>query len=212
MAMKRSGNVEAPLWGSAMAVEYQTRPFTVEEYFKLVEVGILREDDRVELLDGEIVLMPPTGKDHNSVVARIIRALVMQLGERAIVLPAGSLRLSDISAPQPDFAILRPREDFYRARLARPEDVIALVEAAASSLRYDRGRKLRAYARAGIPEYWIANLSAWTIECHAQPDRAAERYAVTALAAGGDTIALAAFPDIDFSVVDLLGPKDPPRG
>jgi hypothetical protein len=188
-----------------MATDYQTRPFTVEEYFKLVEVGILAEDERVELLDGEIVLMSPIGPDHNSTVLRINQFFVSRLGERAMVLPQGSLRLSNFSAPQPDFCVLRPKDDFYRAALAEPADVVALVEVSNTSLAYDRGRKLRAYVRARIPEYWIADLAAWTVVRHRTPNDLG--YTEVAVNSGDDEIALEAIPEIRFRVSELLGPR-----
>lgn len=136
-----------------MAVEYRTRPFTVEEYFKLFETGIFREDERVELLDGEIVLMPPPGPEHDSTLGRFNRLLVTRLGERALVFGGATLPLSFNSAPNPDYELLVPREDFYRNGRPRPaEDVYAVIELSMSSLAYDRGRKLRAYASARIRE------------------------------------------------------------
>ena len=188
-----------------MATDYRTRPFTVEEYFKLVEVGILAEDERVELLDGEIILMAPIGPDHNSTVLRMTRYFVSRFGERAMVLPQGSMRLSRISAPEPDFCVLRPKDDFYRAALAEPEDVLALVEVASTSLAYDRGRKLRAYARAGIPEYWIADLVAWTVVRYRSPNDLG--YSETTINSGDDEIALSAIPEVTFGVSELLGPR-----
>lgn len=188
-----------------MALDYQTRPFSFEEYLKLAEVGILREDDRVELIDGEIVLMPPTGLDHMSVVARMTRFLVTRLGDRAIVMPQSTQRLSDFNAPEPDFAIAPPRDDFYRSAYAKPSDFFAFVEVAQSSLSYDCGRKVRLYARHGVREYWIADLVDWKVEVLRDP--AGETYASRRVAHGDDALALAAVPDVTFTVAELLGPK-----
>jgi Uma2 family endonuclease len=188
-----------------MATEYRTRRFTVEEYFRLAEVGILKEDERVELLDGEIVLLPAIGPDHNSVVLRMNHLLVSRLGERAMVLPQGSMRLSDTSAPEPDFCVLRPKDDFYRSGLALPEDVYALVEVSGASLAYDRGRKLKAYARARIPEYWIADLAAWSIIGHRNPNDLG--YAEVTTYAADAEIAFEAAPTIRFRAAELLGPR-----
>ncbi len=189
-----------------MAVEYRTRPFTVEEYFKLFETGIFREDERVELLDGEIVLMPPPGPEHDSTLGRFNRLLVTRLGERALVFGGATLPLSFNSAPNPDYELLVPREDFYRNGRPRPaEDVYAVIELSMSSLAYDRGRKLRAYASARIREYWVVDIAHWAVEVHREPSDVG--YASRHIARPGQSIALAAFPDIEFTVDELLGPR-----
>jgi Uma2 family endonuclease len=188
-----------------MAVEFERRRFSFDEYFKLVEAGILREHDRVELIDGEILLMAPIGLDHASVVARMNRSLVSRLGERAIVMPQSTQRLSDFNAPEPDFAIAAPRDDFYRSAYAKPSDMFAFVEVAQSSLAYDRGRKLRLYARHGIQEYWIADLADWSVEVLREPRE--ETYASRRIARGEESLAFAAVADVTFTVAELLGPK-----
>jgi len=191
-----------------MATDIQKRPFTFDEYFKLVEAGILKEDDHVELLDGEILLMPPIGEDHDSTTIRFTRSLISKLGDRIMLLPAGTMKLSKYSAPEPDFALLRPRSDFYRGGHPQPADTFALVELSDSSLSYDQGRKLNAYARARIPEYWIANLRSWHIARYREPSDIG--YAEPTIFSGAEPLSFAAFPDVTFSVDELLGPAEPP--
>jgi Uma2 family endonuclease len=187
-----------------MVVEEQRRLFTFQEYFKLVEVGILRERDRVELIDGEILVMAPIGLDHESTVMRVARVLITRLGELAMVMPQSTQKLSDFNAPEPDFAILAPRDDFYRKAYATPREVIGFVEVAQSSLAYDRGRKRRLYARHGIAEYWIVNLVDWSVEVNREP--CGEEYAVERIVRGSETLAFSALPHASFRAEELLGP------
>ncbi|MBC5811070.1 MAG: Uma2 family endonuclease [Candidatus Eremiobacteraeota bacterium] len=187
-----------------MAIDYRTRKISVDEYIKMADVGILEADERVELLDGEIVLMPPIGQPHNSGVLRMSDILMAALRGKALVLVQGSFRLSKFSAPQPDFAVLEPSADYYRSEEIEPRNVLALIEVAQTSLAYDRGKKLHAYARAGVREYWIFNLPEHCLEVYRHPndlgykDRTVRRL--------GDTMSFAALPDVEFAVEDLLGP------
>lgn len=108
--------------------------FTADEYARMGEAGILTEDDRVELIDGEIVVMSPIGPRHGACVASANRALVRAAGDAAIVLPQSDVRLALYYQPQPDLTLLRPRDDFYASRHAGPSDVLLVVEIAESSL------------------------------------------------------------------------------
>jgi Uma2 family endonuclease len=135
------------------------RRFSVDEYYRMAEAGILHEDDRVELLDGEIIEMTPIGSLHAACVDRLTRFFVSACGDRAIVRVQNPVRLSTESEPEPDLAILRPRADYYARAHPGPADVLLVIEVADSSLDYDRGRKAEAYARSGIPELWIVDLA-----------------------------------------------------
>ena len=131
---------------------------TVDEYHRMAEVGLLAPDARVELIEGEIIDMAPIGISHNCAVSKLNRLLVMAAGDRAIVLSQGSFRLSNITEPQPDFILLKPREDFYASKFAGGEDTLLVVEVSDTTLRYDRNVKVPLYARHGIPEVWIVDL------------------------------------------------------
>ena len=131
---------------------------TVDEYYKMAEVGILDEDSRVELIEGEIIDMTPIGAPHVSVVNRLTRLFVLATGESAIIQPQGSIRLSNFTAQQPDLVVLKPRDDFYASRLANAGDILLIVEVSDSSLRYDRDIKVPLYARYGVAEVWIMDL------------------------------------------------------
>ena len=143
-----------------MAVMLAKRRFTVDEYYRMAEVGILSARDRVELIDGEIVTMTPIGARHNGCVTSAARALTRAAGDDALVQSQGPVRLDVYYEPEPDLALLRPRDDFYTSRHAGPADVILIVEIADSSIEYDRDVKASIYAMSGIPEYWVADLNA----------------------------------------------------
>ncbi len=142
---------------------------TVADIYRMLDAGILHEDSRVELIDGELLDMAPIGSDHATTVDRLMKALVLACGDRAIVRAQNPVRLDDLNEPQPDFSILRPRPDGYRHGHPGPADVLLLIEVADSSLRFDRRVKLPLYARFGIPEVWIADLQRRVLERHLSP-------------------------------------------
>jgi Uma2 family endonuclease len=132
--------------------------FTVDEHGRMGESGIFHEDDRVELIEGEIIEMSPIGSPHSGANIRIQKRLEQAVGDHAIVSSQNPIILGDFSEPQPDIALLRPRSDFYSRSHPTPADVLLLVEIAESSLRYDREVKLPLYARHDIPAVWLVDL------------------------------------------------------
>jgi Uma2 family endonuclease len=135
-----------------MPVDIQRWLFTADDYQRMGQAGILSPEDRVELIEGEIVSMTPIGPRHNAAVARANKLFVTAAGDTAIVLTQGSVRLNLRSEPEPDIAILRPRQDYYASRHAGPADILLLLEVAQASIDIDRDVKLRLYARSGIHE------------------------------------------------------------
>ena len=131
---------------------------TADEYCRMAEVGLLAPEARVELIDGEILAVPPIGKDHESVVDQLNHMFVRAVDDHAIVRVQGSVRLGSMSMPQPDITVLKPRLDFYRSRRATASDVLLIIEVSESTLRFDRDVKVPLYARHGIPEVWIVDL------------------------------------------------------
>jgi Uma2 family endonuclease len=186
-----------------MAIALKRRRFTVDDYYRMAEVGILTEDDRVELLDGEIVEMSPIGSDHGGHVKRLTALFTSRLGARVIVSVQDPVRLSRHSEPQPDVVLLRPRDDFYARSHPRPEDVLLLVEVADTSVDTDRRIKMPLYARAGIGEVWLLDLPAERVEIYREP--AATGYRETRTLARGQGLSPQAFPDLALVVEDLLG-------
>lgn len=158
-----------------MPVALNKRRFTADDYQRMGQVGILPEGGRMELIDGEVVTMTPIGPRHSACVGCATRALVRAAGDTAIVLPQGSVRLDLYHEPEPDLVLLRPRADFYASRHAGPEDILLIVEIAASSIEYDRDVKAPIYARSGVPEYWLADLNANLMSRYSSPERGAFR-------------------------------------
>jgi len=185
-----------------MAVEAATtrRRFTRAEYYRMVEVGILGEDDRVELIKGEIVQMPPIGSRHFAFVINLNRLLAVRLANYALVSVQSPVILTDDTEPQPDLAVLRPRS--YKERKAYADDVLLLIEAADTSLAYDRTTKLRLYARAGIPEYWIVDCASESVEIYRDPS--GESYRDVTRASAPATLRLQAFPDVELSPAEIF--------
>ena len=173
---------------------------TVTDIYRMLDAGVLHEDDRVELIDGELLDMAPIGSDHATTVDRLTKALVMACGDRAIVRVQNPVRLDDLNEPQPDFSVLRLQPDGYRKGHPGPGDVLLLVEVADSSLRFDRRVKLPLYARFGIPEVWIADLQRRVLEKHRTPVEGT--YADTAEHKLGERVSLALLPE---AVVTLAG-------
>ena len=182
------------------------RRFTVEEFCAMAEAGILAEDERVELLDGEIFVMPPIGPPHEDGTTRLSRDLILRLGDRAWVRVQNSVRLNDFGLPEPDIAVVRFRNDYHRNR-PTPADVLLVIEVADSSLRRDRELKLPHYAAAGIPEVWIANVPARQVEAFHDPVDGV--YQSRRVVPADGQISPIAFPDVVLTVGGfLLGDPD----
>ncbi|MPZ13025.1 MAG: Uma2 family endonuclease [Chloroflexi bacterium] len=164
--------------------------------------GILGPDDRVELVDGEIIAKAPIGGPHASRVLRLNRLFSAALADVAYVHVQSPLRLSNVSEPVPDVMLLRPRPDFY-VEHPTPSDVLLLVEVSDTSLAYDRGRKLPLYAREGVPEVWLVEIGPGTISVHREPSPAG--YCISETRGRGEPLAPSAFPDAVFNVDDILG-------
>ena len=144
---------------------------TVADYYRMAEVGILDPEARVELIDGEIIDMAPPGSPHAATVHYLNEVLVRAAVGRATVLVQNPVRLDEYSEPQPDLALLRRRDDFYRERHPRAGDVLLIVEIAATSLKFDRETKQPLYARHGIPEMWLVDLGSRRLfRCRAPRD------------------------------------------
>jgi Uma2 family endonuclease len=179
------------------------RLFRRYEYYAMAEAGILKPEDRVELIEGEIYRMGPIGNRHAGCVNRLLRRFaVLMAADRAVLSPQNPVNLTDISEPQPDITVLRPRQDFYGDAHPTPEDVLLLIEVADSSIGFDRGTKLPLYARCGIPEAWLIDLVKKTLEVHRDPGR--DGYRQVQRLRDGDRIAPLAFPDFEITVESIL--------
>ena len=171
------------------------RKLGADDYFRMIDTGILGKEDRVELIDGAIIDKAPISQGHAATASALTHALVMACLDRALVGPNNSIRLDRLNVPEPDFAVFRHRPDFYATGdRPGPADVLLLVEVADSSLRYDRTVKLPLYARAGIPEVWIVDLKRRVLHAHRRPMDG--EYAEITTHHPDDHLALAAAPDI----------------
>jgi Uma2 family endonuclease len=171
--------------------------FTLPMFERMHEAGVIDDDPKLELLDGQIYILPIAGLAHINRVKDIYDRLIKQMRAKSIVFNQSSIELTIASCPQPDIALLRPETP--RDRLARPEDVLLLIEVSDSTLEKDRNAKLALYARDGIQEYWIVNLQDDQLEVYRDPQR--ERYATSFTVKPGSSQACLAFPEdaIDWS-------------
>lgn len=186
-----------------MYAESHKRLFTVEEFHRMGELGILDDAARLELLGGEIFEMPPVGPGHQGDTDVLNMSFAPALAGRAIVRVQGPVVLDDHSEPSPDLVLLRPRADFYRQVHPRPDDVLLLVEVADTSLRYDRLDKLPRYAASGIREVWIVDRNGKRLEVHRRPSP--DGYGLTQVLTVPATVAPDAFPEIVLDVAAILG-------
>lgn len=185
-----------------MTVLLQTRRFTVEEFHRMVEAGILAEDDRVELLDGEIVEMTPIGPAHAECVRRLDSILHSQVGHRAIVSVQNAVQLDERSELYPDVAMLRPMAGGYGKRHPGPADVLLVIEVADTTVESDRSHKIPRYAQAGILEVWLIDLRAEQVEVFRQP--APGGYQLTRSQRRGDRIELHGLSGLAVLVSEIL--------
>jgi Uma2 family endonuclease len=152
-----------------MSLQIAKRWFTVAEYDRMGETGILTADDRVELVEGEIIEMSPIGRRHAACVGRLTNVFGRLLAKTAIVWVQNPIVLDDYSEPQPDVALLKRRDDFYERSLPMPDDVLLVIEVAETTIEYDRQIKVPLYARAGIAEVWLVNLVDEQVEIYTEP-------------------------------------------
>ncbi|MCL0078158.1 Uma2 family endonuclease [Dehalococcoidia bacterium] len=185
-----------------MTIQMLRRLFTVEEYHSMVRAGILGEDDRVELIEGEVEEMTPIGSRHVAAVNRLNRLFSDNVGRRAIISVQNPIRLGERSEPQPDLALLRPRPDFYSPAHPGPEDILLVIEVAETSADYDRVIKVPLYARGGILEVWLVNLEGEAIEVYQSPSL--EGYHEMETLRRGDRLSPSSFPELRLAVEEIL--------
>jgi Uma2 family endonuclease len=186
-----------------MSVQVEKWVFTVDEYHRMSEAGILSEEDRVELIEGEIIKMSPIGKYHAACVKRLNSALNRRAGDYAIISIQDPIRLGDRSEPEPDIALLKPRDDFYAQELPTAEDVLLIIEVADTSAEYDRNVKLPLYAKANIPETWLANIREDRIEAYLRPVNGI--YQNARLIKRGESLSPEALPNLVLTLEEIFG-------
>ena len=186
-----------------MATEVSRHLFTVHDYHRMVEAGILHEDDRVELIRGEILAMSPIGPPHNGSVIRATNGLIPIVKDHALVSAQGAVRLDQYSEPQPDIVLLRARDDFYTKQHPQPGDILLIVEIADSSLDFDRQIKAGLYAETGVVEYWVSDIPHRCV--WAYTDARANTYQTVRQYEAGDVILPTLLPECRI-LVDVLLP------
>jgi Uma2 family endonuclease len=179
------------------------KQFTVAEYARMHEVGIFAEDERVELLDGEVCEMSPVGSIHAAIVKRLNVLLSRSVGDTAIVSVQDPIRLDDWSEPQPDIALLTYRDDFYANALPGADDVLLVIEVSDTSLAYDRDEKLPRYAAAGIPEVWIVDVAHDRVEQYTQPR--GNNYRMKLLVERGESVVVQHVAGVQIEVEQVFG-------
>lgn len=185
-----------------MPVQLQRRLLTVAEYHTMIDAGILTESDRLELLNGEIIYMSPVGNPHIGCVNWLNTILNQKLAGQVIISVQNPIAMGRMSEPEPDIAICKLQDDFYRTKKAQASDIFLVIEVADSSLSTDREVKLPIYATAGIPVYWIVNLTDQQIEVYHTPDEGI--YKVREIATLKDYVSLDSL-GLELAVKEVLG-------
>jgi Uma2 family endonuclease len=186
-----------------MSVQFKKHYFNVAEYYRMAEAGLFSPDDRVELIEGEVVDMSPIGRRHAGCVNRLNKLLNRNVVELAIVSVQNPIGIDDFSEPQPDLALLKPRADFYSNSHPVPADVLVVIEVCDTSVEYDRNVKLPLYARAGISEAWLLILPDDTIEVYSNPKDG--KYQKVQRLKRGKNLVSPTVPGLTLRVDDILG-------
>lgn len=191
------------------ASPYTPYRFTVDEYYRLAEIGILDEDDRVELIDGQILVMEPISSEHGGHTKVLLHLFASRLRDRAILGIQDPIQIDTYNHPQPDVTVCRPREDFYKRSHPGPDDILLIVEVAWTSAARDRHLKVRLYGRAGIPEFWLVDIPRRTLEVYTRPTGRSDSQGIDIDEQGydhverlhaGETVRPVAFADVEFRV------------
>jgi Uma2 family endonuclease len=186
-----------------MALQLPGRRFTTAEYHRLAEVGVLAEDDRVELIDGEILEMSPISPKNAAYVTRLHYLFLQEIGDGAIVSVRHPVQLGEYSEPEPDLALLRPQPDSYASGHPTPEHILLSVEVADASFEYDKQVKVPLYAQSGIPEMWLVDLERELLIVYVDPTPTG--YDTIQFLWRGDTVSPSAFPHLKIAVTAIFG-------
>ncbi len=179
------------------------RRFNVTEYYQMAKAGILKPDDRVELLEGEIITMSSIGSQHAVCVRRLNKLLIGLVGDQGVVDVQNPIHLDDFTEPQPDLTVSKPRADLYAAHHPTPADVLLVIEVADTTLRFDQNVKTRLYAKAGIPEVWIVDIAHEQIIGYTDPS--GRKYETIQFYTRGEPVASEKVPVVTIAVNDILG-------
>jgi Uma2 family endonuclease len=199
----RPNGILGAFFSTVMSVNLAKHHFTVSEYERMGETGVLPPDARVELIEGEIIEVSPIGSRHAACVKVLSKTINHQVADDGIVSTQDPIRLNDFSEPQPDIAVLKYRADFYRNAHPQPPDVLLVVEVADTTVEYDRRVKVPLYARAGIPEALLFNLPDDQLEYYSRPEPGT--YQLSRVLNRGEKFESTALPGLTIDVDTILG-------
>ncbi|MFM6108814.1 MAG: Uma2 family endonuclease [Sphaerospermopsis kisseleviana] len=185
-----------------MVVQLLRHQFTVKQFHKMAESGILSENDRVELIRGEMIDMSPIGTRHSGCVNRLVNLLIQLLGKKIVLSAQNPVELDEISEPQPDIALLKPRPDFYSNAHPQPEDIFLIIEVADTTVKYDRQVKIPLYAEANISEVWLIDVNQKIIEVYRHPHQGI--YQDMQTLEKNQSLSIFAFPGVSINVSEIF--------
>ena len=177
------------------------RLLTLDEYHTIGTAGVLKEDDRIELIEGEMIEMAPIGSRHLAKVNRLARLLSQCIGDQAIVSVQNPIALPPHNEPQPDLALLKPRADDYEGKLPSAEDILLVIEVADTTLAYDRDAKMPIYARHDIVETWLVDIQGQTVSIYQEPGKNGYRRILTPTR--NESITPTQLPNVVIQLVDI---------
>ena len=186
-----------------MTLELLRRKFTIQEYHQMLDSGIIAMDERIELLKGEIIAMSPIGIKHAACVRRLNNILSQHLQGEAIIDIQNPLELDNLSEPQPDIALLKPRADFYATAHPQSKDIFLIIEVADKTLKSDREVKIPLYAENQIAEVWLVDINGESIEVYREPRN--DKYQTVFYFRRGQTLSPLVFSPVNIAVKDILG-------
>jgi len=182
-----------------MVLQLVRHQFTVKQFHQMAEAGILSENERVELIRGEMIDMSPIGTRHSGCVLFLSNLLILLLGGRALINVQNPVELDETSEPKPDIALLKPRPDFYRNSHPQPEDIFLLIEVTDTIVKYDREVKIPLYAEANIPEIWLLDVNQEVVEVYQNPLQGVYQNAEKLVK--NQVLSILAFPDVYMSEI-----------
>ena len=185
-----------------MVLQLVRHQFTVKQFHQIAESGILSENERVELIRGEMIDMSPIGTRHSGCVLFLSNLLILLLGGRALINVQNPVELDETSEPKPDIALLKPRPDFYRNSHPQPEDIFLLIEVADTTVKYDREVKIPLYAEANIPEVWLLDVNQEVVEVYRNPLQGV--YQDVQKLVKNQILSILAFPDVHINVTEVF--------
>ncbi|MEO8072501.1 MAG: Uma2 family endonuclease [Acidobacteriota bacterium] len=189
-------------------MNYQSQPqprrlrFSVDEYYKMIELGMLKDYEKAEIIEGELIQKTPIGNKHSAVVEKLNEILRDRLGKSVSLRNQQPVRFGDYNEPEPDLSVLQRREDFYFEHKPVPKDIILLIEVSDATLKYDRDVKLPLYAEAEVAEVWIVNLVSEIVEVHQKPSVGI--YQLTKIFKRGEQVKSEVLPELKLEVDEIL--------